>query len=105
MSDGVIIGPRLKLMQLLPPELTSVDTSLLVLSDSRRGNLDSGFSVGSDQGMVQKAGFTDFLSSQSLAEMDSFLLFLASISSAQICYGSGGKTSCSVRFLLTDSLE
>lgn len=35
---------------------------------------------------MQEAWFTDFLFSQSLAEMDPFLLFLMSVSRVQVCF-------------------
>lgn len=84
MSNGVIIRPRFKLMQLLPPDLASIGTSLLVLSGSWRGNVDSSLSIGSDQWMMQEARFPDFLFSKPLTQMNPFLLFLVSVSCVRV---------------------
>lgn len=79
MSNRVITRPRLELMKLLPPQLTGIDTRLLVLSRSRPGNASPDFSVGPDQRMVQEARLANFLLGQPLDEMNSFVVFLSSV--------------------------
>lgn len=75
MAYRVVFWERLKLVELLPLQLTRINMRLLVEPGGSR-KMRPNLSVGTEQRVVQESRFADRLSSFTLFDLNSFFVFL-----------------------------